>query len=324
MLARAHRHHPVGIQPPLRGLDDFSAADSGLRSEKYVIFRARRRRAGVESTITARARSCAWRNIRGRPCGESRVQRARGRGVGGRLLDRRRCRVPGTGSPHDSTRPPGGGCSRAQSRGGGRHARRHRQAVPASPATTSARRPAACRSKAWTSPTSPQSPDVWEKVVRKVRVGMMPPQGAPQPDRTTRDGLVACLTTTLDRAAARAPEPGPAAAAPPEPRRVRQRHPRSAALEVDPAALLPPDDSAYGFDNIADVLGVSPVLLERYLTAAGKISALAVGDPDIGAGQRDVPHPAGRVAGPPHRGAAARHRRRHAWRRRRCRSTAST
>src|SRR5262249_34681204 len=54
------------------------------------------------------------------------------------------------------------------------------------------------------------------------------------------------------------------------------------SLEVDPAVLLPPDDAAYGFDNISDVLGVSPVLLERYMDAAGKVSALAVGDPDIG------------------------------------------
>ncbi len=54
------------------------------------------------------------------------------------------------------------------------------------------------------------------------------------------------------------------------------------ALDVDSASLLPPDDSGYGFDNIADVLGVSPVLLERYLSAAGKISALAVGDPGAG------------------------------------------
>jgi hypothetical protein len=55
------------------------------------------------------------------------------------------------------------------------------------------------------------------------------------------------------------------------------------ALEVDPAVLLPPDDAAYGFDNVGDVLGISPVLLERYMDAAGKVSALAVGDPDIGA-----------------------------------------
>ena len=126
------------------------------------------------------------------------------------------------------------------------------------------------------------SPDVWEKVVRKVRVGMMPPQGMPQFDRTTRQALVNYLTTSLDRAAAARPDPG---------RKLVHRLNRAEyanavrdllALEIDPAALLPPDDSAYGFDNVADVLGISPVLLERYISAAGQVSALAVGDPEIG------------------------------------------
>src|SRR5262249_58071418 len=54
------------------------------------------------------------------------------------------------------------------------------------------------------------------------------------------------------------------------------------SLDVDAAVLLPPDDAAYGFDNVGDVLGISPVLLERYMDAAGKVSALAVGDPDVG------------------------------------------
>ena len=127
-----------------------------------------------------------------------------------------------------------------------------------------------------------ESPEVWEKVVRKVRVGMMPPQGMPQFDRTTRQALVSYLTTSLDRAAAARPDPG---------RKLVHRLNRAEyanavrdllALEVDPAALLPPDDSAYGFDNVADVLGISPVLLERYISAAGQVSALAVGDPEIG------------------------------------------
>ena len=95
-------------------------------------------------------------------------------------------------------------------------------------------------------------------------------------------------------------------------------------LEVDPAALLPPDDSAYGFDNIADVLGVSPVLLERYLDAAGKVSALAVGDPDIGVGERDLPHPPGRVAGHATSKGCRSAPSAACSRRRRCRSTAST
>src|ERR1035438_6186284 len=128
----------------------------------------------------------------------------------------------------------------------------------------------------------PANADIWEKVIRKVRVGMMPPQGLPRPDAATRDALVSSLQTTLDRAAAAHPNPGR-----PLVHRLNRTEYANAirdllALDVDPASLLPPDDSGYGFDNIADVLGVSPVLLERYLSAAGKISALAVGDPGAG------------------------------------------
>ncbi len=124
--------------------------------------------------------------------------------------------------------------------------------------------------------------DTWERVVRKVRVGMMPPQGSPQPDAEARTALVSYLTTTLDREAAAHPNPGR-----PLVHRLNRAEYSNAirdllALDVDASALLPPDDAAYGFDNIADALGVSPVLLERYLAAAGKISSLAVGDPDSG------------------------------------------
>jgi mono/diheme cytochrome c family protein len=128
----------------------------------------------------------------------------------------------------------------------------------------------------------PANADIWEKVIRKVRVGMMPPQGFPGPDAPTREALVSFLQTTLDRAAAAHPNPGW-----PLVHRLNRAEYANAirdllALDVDSASLLPPDDSGYGFDNIADVLGVSPVLLERYLSAAGKISALAVGDPGAG------------------------------------------
>jgi mono/diheme cytochrome c family protein len=124
--------------------------------------------------------------------------------------------------------------------------------------------------------------EVWEKVVRKVRVGMMPPQGMPRPDAATQAALVSWLENTLDRGAAAHPNPG---------RALLQRLNRAEyanairdllALEVDTTSLLPPDDSAYGFDNISDVLGFSPVLLERYIGAAERISSLAVGDPEIG------------------------------------------
>jgi mono/diheme cytochrome c family protein len=126
--------------------------------------------------------------------------------------------------------------------------------------------------------------DLWEKVVRKLRVGTMPPQGAPRPDRATADALSEWLEGELDRAAAEKPDPGR-----PIVRRLNRSEYANAvrdllALDVDVAALLPPDDSSYGFDNIADVLGVSPVLLDRYLAAADKISALAIGDMEIGPG----------------------------------------
>ncbi len=126
------------------------------------------------------------------------------------------------------------------------------------------------------------APDVWEKVVRKVRVGMMPPQGSPAPDAVSRTALVTWLTGELDAHAAAHPDPGR-----PLVHRLNRAEYGNAIrdlldLEIDPSSLLPADDSAYGFDNVADVLGVSPVLLERYLSAAGKVSALAVGDPDSG------------------------------------------
>ena len=126
--------------------------------------------------------------------------------------------------------------------------------------------------------------EIWEKAVRKLRVGMMPPQGAPQPDPAAREALVSWLTTELDSSAAANPNPGH-----PLLRRLNRVEYGNAIrdlldLEIDPAALLPPDDAAYGFDNIGDVLGVSPVLLERYMGAAGMVSALAAGDPDVAPG----------------------------------------
>src|SRR5215471_15200604 len=122
--------------------------------------------------------------------------------------------------------------------------------------------------------------DIWEKAVRKLRVGMMPPQGSPQPDTAIRQSLVSWLTAELDQAAAAAPNPGR-----PVLHHLNRFEYGNAirdllALDIDPAALLPPDDAAYGFDNVGDVLGMSPVLLERYMGAAGTVSALAVGDPD--------------------------------------------
>src|SRR6476619_4761533 len=124
-------------------------------------------------------------------------------------------------------------------------------------------------------------PALWEKVVRKLRTGAMPPDGAPRPDQATHEGLLSFIESRLDRAALEHPNPGRPAV-----HRLNRAEYANAirdllALDVDSAALLPPDDSADGFDNIADVLSLSPALLERYLSAAARISALAVGSPKI-------------------------------------------
>src|ERR1044071_9606892 len=105
----------------------------------------------------------------------------------------------------------------------------------------------------------------------------MPPSGMPRPEPAAHTALVSYLETTLDREAAAHPNPGRSG-----PHRLNRAEYANAvrdllSLDVDTATLLPPDDSAEGFDNIADVLGASPALLERYLSAAAKISALAVG-----------------------------------------------
>jgi uncharacterized protein DUF1592/uncharacterized protein DUF1588/uncharacterized protein DUF1587/uncharacterized protein DUF1585/uncharacterized protein DUF1595/cytochrome c len=127
-----------------------------------------------------------------------------------------------------------------------------------------------------------QKPDVWEKVVRKLRAGMMPPADRPQPPAEARTNMISWLEQRLDRAAAASPDPGPSLL-----RRMNRAEYANAVrdllhLDIDSKSLLPPDDSAYGFDNIADALGTSPVLVEQYLGAAGKIASLAVGDPDTG------------------------------------------
>jgi hypothetical protein len=130
-----------------------------------------------------------------------------------------------------------------------------------------------------------KDPVLWEKVIRRLRTGAMPPAGMPRPEPAAHDALVTFLETTLDREAAARPNPGRSG-----PHRLNRAEYANAirdllALDVDTATLLPPDDSAEGFDNIADVLGASPALLERYLSAASKISALAVGSPSITAEQ---------------------------------------
>jgi mono/diheme cytochrome c family protein len=118
--------------------------------------------------------------------------------------------------------------------------------------------------------------EVGEKVVRKLRAGMMPPTGMPQPDPAARQGLITWMESELDRSAvAYLPAPGL--------HRLNRTEYTNAVrdvlgLEVDATKFLPPDDSTRGFDNIAGALTLSPSLMEAYLSAAGKISRLAIGD----------------------------------------------
>ncbi len=122
--------------------------------------------------------------------------------------------------------------------------------------------------------------ELWERVLRKLHTRTMPPAGVRRPDEPTYDALTGWLERELDRAARQHPHPG---------RSVLHRLNRAEygnavrdllALDVEVGSLLPADDSAYGFDNISDALGLSPALQERYLAAAETVSALAVGDPE--------------------------------------------
>jgi mono/diheme cytochrome c family protein len=128
---------------------------------------------------------------------------------------------------------------------------------------------------------APAHAEIWEKVVRKVRGGMMPPAGVPRPSTEARAALVSYLESSLDRAARLAPNPGRPLA-----HRLNRTEYANAIrdlldLRIDASTMLPSDDSSGGFDNNADVLGVSPVLLESYLTAAERVTALALGDPKL-------------------------------------------
>jgi hypothetical protein len=123
-------------------------------------------------------------------------------------------------------------------------------------------------------------PSEWEAVIRKLRAGMMPPVGEPRPATEERLKLVGWLENELDAAAAANPNPGRTEAF----HRLNRAEYRNAIrdlleLDVEIAELLPADEASYGFDNIAGVLKLSPTLLERYLSAADKVSRLAVGTP---------------------------------------------
>ncbi len=129
--------------------------------------------------------------------------------------------------------------------------------------------------------------EIWERAIRQLRAKTMPPVGMPRPDGITYDRVASYLETALDREAAAKPNPGDL----PNLHRLTRTEYKNAirdllALdnlpkEMDYTLLLPADNASSGFDNIADLLYMSPVVMERYLDAASKISRLAVGDPAI-------------------------------------------
>jgi mono/diheme cytochrome c family protein len=119
----------------------------------------------------------------------------------------------------------------------------------------------------------------WEKVIRKLGTGAMPPAKMPRPDKATTDNLVRYLETALDRAAVANPNPGR-----PGLQRLNRTEYKNAirdllALDIDVASMLPADTAGFGFDNNADALTLSPALTERYLNAAAKISQVALERP---------------------------------------------
>ena len=133
---------------------------------------------------------------------------------------------------------------------------------------------------------------IWEQVAGKLRIGAMPPPGRPRPERGDALALVSYLETALDHAAAGSPRVGRTETF----HRLNRAEYRNAVrdllqVDVDVSELLPADDAdAHGFDNMAAILSVSPALLERYLSAARRISRLAVGfaPPVPGRGQRTM------------------------------------
>jgi hypothetical protein len=118
-----------------------------------------------------------------------------------------------------------------------------------------------------------QNADTGEKIVRKLRAGMMPPSGSRRPGAKEMAAFITSLESALDRAVIKPPPPGL--------HRLNRTEYANAirdllALEVDATKLLPPDDSTHGFDNMSNALTMSPALLEAYLSAAGKVSRLAL------------------------------------------------
>jgi hypothetical protein len=126
----------------------------------------------------------------------------------------------------------------------------------------------------------PAHAEEWEKVIAKLRAGLMPPAGMPRPDKTMLDGLSGWLETQIDRAAAASPNPGRTEAL----HRLNRAEYQNAIrdllhVDVDVSELLPADDVSSGFDNVASTLTVSPTLMDRYMSVAQKISRMAIGIP---------------------------------------------
>ncbi len=124
-----------------------------------------------------------------------------------------------------------------------------------------------------------KSSESWEKVIRKLGTGSMPPAGVPRPDKAATDSLARYLETELDRSALAHPNPGR-----PGLQRLNRVEYQNAirdllGLNIDAASMLPGDTAGYGFDNNADALTLSPALTERYLSAAAKISQMALARP---------------------------------------------
>src|SRR5262249_26573588 len=119
--------------------------------------------------------------------------------------------------------------------------------------------------------------ELWEKVIRKLRAGVMPPPGIRRPPLAEYEGLRDWLESEMDRKAAGDGNPGSVILHRPNGRKYANAIRDLLDLEIDPATYLPSDDSARGFDNVAGSLTISPTLLEAYTTAATRIARMAVG-----------------------------------------------
>ncbi|MFN8059689.1 MAG: DUF1592 domain-containing protein [Vicinamibacterales bacterium] len=125
-----------------------------------------------------------------------------------------------------------------------------------------------------------EHPDVTEKMIRKLRAGMMPPAGAKRPDGDALASLVTSLEARMDERAAADPNPGWRSFQRLNRAEYAREVKRLVGLDVDVAAFLPADTISQGFDNIADAQTFSPALMEGYLRAASRVTALAIGDPE--------------------------------------------